>query len=267
MSLLSQAKTPHRTNKRKLLSNSSEASSGITQLHRQYQPFPRPRHRTPDANTSLLIKHHLAFFPLLFLVFCMWVIYRYLFHFPVWFDESIGKAVFFGLPVGLYLSLTHSERMMETLEPNAVQPGLWMGLAVGGIFGFAGTLASLLKSRVIVQAAPLFAATAFWQQFGLAMMTGFWESLFFYGWVMVVVREKFCTWPLLNQCLLTAGVFLVFHLPNTLLRYSAGDIGGQLALLFFFALGQAFLFARTRNIYALAMSHAIWGMVLLIHTR
>ena len=157
--------------------------------------------------------------------------------------------------------------MINTVDANHLQPGLWMGLAVGGIFGFAGTFASLIRDGVVIQAAPVFAADGFWWEFILAMLTGFWESLFFFSWVMIVIMEKLKNWPLMNQAMLTAFIFLAFHIPNTLLRYPLEMVGGQLFLLFFFALGQALLFARVKNIYALTMSHAIWGMVLLIHTR
>jgi hypothetical protein len=243
---------------------SSQNTSAIPQLRRQYRPVSE---NGSGRSTSPLVSQHLAFFPLLILVFIIWCIYRYLFRFPVWFDETIGKAVFFGLPVGLYLSLTRSRSMAETMDPKYLQPGLWMGLAIGGIFGFAGTLASLLRKGVVIQAAPLFAAQGFWVEFMLAMMTGFWESMFFYCWIMVVIMEKYRKWPLLNQALLTAAIFLAFHIPNTLLRFSLPMVSGQLVLLFFFGLGQALLFSRVRNVYALAMSHAIWGMVLLVHTR
>jgi hypothetical protein len=40
----------------------------------------------------------------------------------------------------------------------------------------------------------------------------------------------------------------------------------QGSLLALFALGQTLLFYRWRNLYALTLSHAIWGTVLLLHT-
>lgn len=253
-------------------------SSSIHQLQRAYQPAAAAsgslRAGKASSNTNAtkvneksLIAEHIAFFPLLVLVFVIWCIYRYLFRFPIWFDETVGKAVFFGLPVMLYASLTRSRSMTDTVHPKYMQSGLWMGLAVGGIFGFAGAIASLLRKGVVVQAAPLFIADAFWLEFALALATGFWESLFFFSWIMIVVMERFKRWPVLNQALLTAAIFLAFHLPNTLLRFSFSAVSGQLVLLFFFALGQALMFYRVRNIYALALSHAIWGMVLLVHTR
>ncbi len=210
---------------------------------------------------------HLAFIPLLSLVFILWVLYRSLFRFPVWFDETIGKAVFFGLPVWLYISLAGSKSIAETFAPNRIHKGLILGITIGGLLGFGGTLATLLQQRAVVQAAPLFTSDGFWGEFFLAMMTGFWETLFFFSWIMTMITEKYRKWPLLNQVLLTTIIFVLFHIPNTLLRFELSAVFGQFFLLFFFALGQAFLFARTKNLYALALSHAIWGMVLVIHTK
>lgn len=210
---------------------------------------------------------HIAFFPLVVLTLIVWIVYRVQFKFPVWFDETIGKAIFFGLPVWLYISLTRSKSIRDTFAPERLEPGLLLGVLVGGVFGFAGTLAGLMRHHVVLQAAPLFASNMFWQEFFLALMTGFWESLFFYTWIMVVVQEKFHKWSLVNQVILTAVIFLAFHIPNIFLRFPLQTAMVEMMLLFLFAVGQAFLFAKSRNVFALMVSQAIWGMVLLVHTR
>lgn len=185
----------------------------------------------------------------------------------MWFDEIIGKAIFFGLPVWLYLTITGSRSMRDTFAPEKIQPGLMVGLAVGGVFGFAGVLATLLTRHVVLYAAPVFAADGFWWQFFLALMTGFWESLFFFCWVQVVVQEKFIKWSLVNQVVFTAVIFLLFHIPNLILQVPLHLLLRYLVLVYLFGVGQAFFFARTRNLFALTVSHAIWGMVLLVHTQ
>lgn len=220
----------------------------------------------PETVTADQANQHHAFFPLVAVCLILWIGYRLLFHFPVWFDETIGKAVFFGLPVWMYVFITRNKQMMEAFDVRRLQSGLFLGLAIGGVFGFAASLATLVSKQVVFQSVPLFISTDFWYEFMLAMLTGFWESLFFYVWIMVVVVQKLHRWPLLNQLLLVTGIFLVFHIPNTLLRFSPIDVAPQLFLLAFFAFGQALVFFRSRNLYALALSHAIWGMVLLVHT-
>jgi hypothetical protein len=210
---------------------------------------------------------HSAFFPLLLLVLMIWVLYRSLFHFPVWFDETIGKAIFLGLPVSLYISLANAQEIRKTYTLDRFYRGLFLGVAVGGIFGFAATLTTFFSRGVLIQSAPLFTSNAFWWEFFLALMTGFWESLFFFCWVMVIIQEKYRHWGLFTQVLLVAAVFVIFHIPNTLLRASSmGIVVNQVILLSIFAIGQALFFTRTKNLYALAISQAIWGMVLLVHT-
>ncbi len=236
--------------------------------NRTVSPSRRVAHARKVVATSRISKtSSAAFFPLLFVVLLIWFLYRMLFHFPVWFDEIIGKAIFFGLPVSLYISLTGTQVIRQTYAVGRLYRGLLLGVLIGGVFGFAATLTSFLGRGVVVQAAPLFTSNDFWWQFFLALMTGFWESLFFFSWVMVVVQEKYRRWGIWPQLLLVAAIFVIFHLPNTILRApSALIVVNQVILLSIFAVGQGLLFARTKNFYALAISQAIWGMVLLVHT-
>lgn len=207
-----------------------------------------------------------VFYPFVVLTLLLWVLYRGLFHYPVWFDETLGKAIFFALPVWLYITSTNSRDITESFASYKFQPGLLAGVALGGTYGFAASLLSVILHKSQVVAVLLFASPEFWWEFFLALMTGFWESLFFFSFVMTGVMEKHKNWSLLQQVFWTATIFLIFHLPNTILRFPGfAAIVSQVILLFAFACGQAFIFTRTRNLYTLVISHAIWGMVLLIH--
>lgn len=221
----------------------------------------------PSSNTrpARYLSSHVAFFPVLAVVLVCWYIYRLLFNFPVWFDETVGKAIFFGFPVWLYVTITASKSIPETFSLPKLKPGLLLGIAVGGIFGFVMSILSLSQRGGVVQAVWLFESPEFWREFFLALLTGFWETLLFYSFVLTVILEKFKNWPMVTQVLLAAVIFLVFHVPNTVLRFDAAAVGGQVFILFLFAIGQGFLFAARRNAYALVLSHAIWGMVLLVH--
>ena len=205
------------------------------------------------------------FLPFLFLTLFLWFVYRSLFSFPVWFDEIVGKALFFGLPVWFYILITGARQITDTMSWSRFHRGLWMGLAIGGLFGFAGAILAASQKAGVPQQAWLFATEEFWMQFGLALLTAFWETLFFFSFVQTVIQAQLKNWSWLNQALLVAAIFLVFHLPNTILRFSGVAILQQLVLLFFFGVGQALLFTKEKNSYALILSHAIWGMVLLVH--
>lgn len=223
------------------------------------------RHRAQPKSAQVQSSHSVIFFPLLILCVTVWFIYRALFQFPVWFDESVGKALFFGLPVWLYVSVSGSRKIVDTFAVSRFKKGLLLGIAFGGIFGFIAALIALVKTSQQVQAALLFSSDAFWWEFLLSLLTGFWETLFFFSWIMVVIQDLYRNWSLAKQVVLVATIFTIFHVPNSFLRFSGPEIFSQLIILFFFAIGQAFLFARRQNGYALVLSHAIWGMVLLVH--
>lgn len=210
----------------------------------------------------------IVFLPLVLLIFVLWVFYRTLFTFPVWFDETVGKAIFFGLPVWLFVTATRFSGVLESFAPYKFKTGVLWGLALGGVFGFVGSLISLWQHGAVVEAVWLFQAPAFWQEFILAIMTGFWETLLFFSFIMTMIQFKFSHWSLGKQVFLVALVFVAFHLPVTLTRFAevaAPLLFGQLAMLFLFAVGQSLLFAFRRNAYMLVFTHAIWGMVLLTH--
>ena len=217
-----------------------------------------------NKHTSKVNKHE-AFLPILFLTFLLWLFYRSIFHFPVWFDESIGKLVSFALPVLLYVSITGSEEILETFSFKKLKTGLLLGLAIGGVFGFTGAFLGALSRGSTVSFIPYYFADWFWREMFLAILTGFWETLFFYSFVMVVVDEKFRHFSLLRRISLVSLIFLFFHLPNIFARFNPSEAFLQMLLIFAFAYGQAMIFYKRRNAYLLVLIQAIWGMVLLIH--
>jgi hypothetical protein len=217
-----------------------------------------------NKSTNLINKHE-AFLPVLLLTFLLWIFYRTIFHFPVWFDESIGKFVFFALPVLLYVSISGSSQILQTFSLKKLKPGLLLGIAIGGVFGFVAAFLASLSRDGAVNLAPYYMAEWFWWELFLAILTGFFETLFFYSFVMVVIDEKFRHFSLLKRVSLVALIFLLFHLPNLFARFSAQTVLFQGLLLFAFAYGQALIFYKKRNAYLLILVQAIWGMVLLIH--
>ena len=132
-----------------------------------------------NKNTTNVI-----FFPLLALILILWVLYRSLFNFPIWFDEMLGKAIFFGLPVWLYISVTESESITDTFSPKKLKSGLLLGVAVGGVFGFVFSILSVIQSGAVVEAVSLFDSNIFWYEFILALFTAFWETLLFFSFVL-----------------------------------------------------------------------------------
>ena len=228
-------------------------------------PSNQPNNSNLATTPEKLLNEHVLFFPLLVVAVIAWYAYRWLFSFPVWFDETLGKAFFFGLPVWFYTVVSKRKDVLEPLRFSIFQQGLLLGVALGGLYGFITSTMSLLQSGGVVESAQLFQSTQFWYEFALALFTGFWETLFFYCFVAMVVFDKYKKVSLVWQMALIVIIFLIFHLPNAFLRFSPALVMSQILLLFLFSLGQALVFYRWRNAYALMLSHAIWGLVLLFH--
>lgn len=223
------------------------------------------KRKSSQVTTFVKKADHVSFWPLVVLALIIWFVYRSIFQFPVWFDEIIGKAIFFGLPVWVYVQMTRSRQIVDTMAPEKVNSGLLLGIAIGGLYGFAGSIMGAANAGGQIQFVPLFISPHFWWEFFLALMTALWETLFFFSFIMTVIMDKGKKWPLIWQVLLAAMIFLVFHLPNSILRFSGPALMTQIFLMFAFGLGQSLLFARWRNFYTLVISHAVWGMALLVH--
>jgi len=215
---------------------------------------------------SSLVERHALFWPVVIVVLAVWLAYRYLTGFPVWFDETIGKALFFGLPVWFYVVSTGFNSVVDLFHPKKLWSGLLLGLAIGGIFGFTVVIIRLLQGGVIVNPTPVFLADNFSYEMLMGLFTSFWETLFFFGFIAGVILEKYPKLDLIWQAVLVAFVFTLFHIPNTLLRFQGTtNIASMIFILALFALGQFLVYYRRRNGYTLVISQLIWGMALLVY--
>jgi hypothetical protein len=203
------------------------------------------------------------FFALVALCFLFWLLYRSLFNFPVLFDETIGKAIFFGLPVLIFASVANYQKSSWALRPSKLFSGLLRGLAYGGLIGFFSLMIITIATQKTIEPIPLFLASSFWGELLLATLTAFWESLFFFGFFQTVLSDLIKSEG--RVILFVSLIFLVFHIPNLLLRFVGLDVTFLIGLLYLFGFGQAVIFSQEKNIYPLIITHTVWGMILLIH--
>lgn len=227
-------------------------------------------HDTPHSETAFS-EYPVGFLRTLGMIFLSWLLYRVLFiGVPIFIEEAFVKLIFFGLPVWIFMILSRSEAIYESLQPQKLKSGLFWGLVYGGALSLVGSFA-VISQRSDVVIAPLLITPTFWWLFLLAVITGFWESLFFFGWVYSTVEENFKRWSVLKSFLFVAGVFVLFHLPNLVSQFSpawglpfVNYLVAQMLLMGVFALGQLSLFYYHRNLYILTLTHAVWGMVYLL---
>jgi hypothetical protein len=221
---------------------------------------------SPAGHNRVLRKLYTFFFFMLTLFF-VWLGYRAFFPLPVWFDEGVAKALVFGVPVVFFASSSHFISKEMGLDQEQFFPGLFLGLAVGGLYGFAGVFLEVLAGREIVQA-PYFLTSDFWWFAFLATLTAWWESLFFFGLPVQYVRSVAPWFSESFLGLVVVGLFLLFHAPLRLIVTGfTPQFLVSMGVLAMFAVGQYIFYMRTKNMYALVLSHALWGMVIEIYSR
>jgi hypothetical protein len=236
--------------------------------HKTSKSFHHPAdHVTPAAFRSTFRSLYTFFFLEMSLLI-VWVAYRaFVREQPLWFDEGIAKAIVFGLPVFWFSARSRFIGNEMGLNLQQLVPGLYMGLAIGGLYGFVGILSQVMGGREVVEA-NLFASPTFWWYGAMALLTAWWESLFFFGLPVQYLRS-IASW--LSESLVGGFVvvlFLLFHSPlRLMLAGGSSQFVLQLATLGIFAIGQYILYTRTKNMYALVLSHALWGLVIQVYAR
>ncbi|MEP7166962.1 MAG: CPBP family glutamic-type intramembrane protease [Candidatus Woesebacteria bacterium] len=216
------------------------------------------------VSAHLFKDSHYLFWMLVLLSFFSLVVYRFTVHAPIWFDEIIFKALIFGAPVWIYALLTKKKPSFFGLEASTFWVGAFNGLAIGGLLSFIAIVTySFRKQTMMIPG--LFSSGVFWNEFGLAFATAWWESLFFYGLILPVVRAK-CKDDL-NALAFVSVIFLLFHMPNLVLKVGLMGSFQPLLLLTAFAFGQGIIFLRTKSVATVVVSHAFWGMALLVYGR
>lgn len=212
-----------------------------------------------------IVTRRLFFWSVVILTTVLWFLYRFIFFQPVWFDELISKAIFFGGPVWLFTVMFGNKELFKALHPNRLYSGLTLGVGIGGLFGFVAVIAAAAQPSLQVESALLFSSQTFWYEFGLALLTGWWESLLFFGLVLAGLLQLYRKWPPFKSITITASIFVLLHIPAGLKLVDSAQLTLFILLNFLFAIGQGLVFYRWRNLYALTLIHAIWGMVLLMH--
>lgn len=177
----------------------------------------------------------------------------------------MSKVLIFGIPVVWFASQSRFVANELGLNQEQFLPGLFLGIAVGGLYGFAGLIIQVAAGQEVVEGA-LFASGTFWWLAFLALLTSWWESLFFFGLPVQYVRSIA---PWFSETLLgvlVVGLFLLFHAPLRLIVTGVSpQFLIQMGLLAMFVIGQYIFYIRTKNMYALVLSHLLWGLVIEIY--
>ena len=210
--------------------------------------------------------HDLSRFYVYLLV--VWGFYRVLFRFPVWVEEFVLKPLVFVIPV--FLKVRREEDSWKKrlgslgISWKNLFAALAFGLSLGVFYLFVGRLGQFFRFGGIVSnpygsplGNPILVLT-------LAFATAISEELAFMGYLLPRLQRVWKDeWKSATS---VALLFAAIHMPILIFsyRYPASLVVGQFLLTFVLGFGNSVLMLRLKNVAAPILSHALWGMAVLL---
>lgn len=199
-------------------------------------------------------------------VLMIWGFYRLIFRFPLAVEEVIMKPFVFLLPVFLRIR-TDGKNWAERLNSIGITwknlfAALAFGLSLGVFYLFVGRMGQLFR----------FGSSA---PYGdtpdnpvnviiLALATAVSEEILFVGYFLPRLHKLWkAEWKV---AAVVAVAFAALHLPILVFHYHfpVGLVIGQFLLTFVLGFGNCVLMLRLKNVVAPILSHALWGIAVLL---
>ena len=210
--------------------------------------------------------HDLFRFYILLLI--IWGFYRTLFRFPDWIEELILKPLIFVVPVIVKIK-AEGKNWKERLEGVGITwknlfAALAFGLSLGVFYLFVGRMGEFFRFGGTVgnpYGSPLGNPLLI---IVLAFATAFSEELVFMGYLLPRLQKEWKDeW---KSTTAVAVMFAVIHMPILIFgfRFPISLIVGQFLLIFILGFGNSILMLRLKNVAAPVLSHALWGIAVLL---
>lgn len=194
-------------------------------------------------------------------VFAVWGLYRLLFRLPEWFEETVLKAVVFGLPVMVVVLKYEKKRWADLgMVTKGLLASLYFGLLFGLWLAVLGNVVAFLRDGGVRFNADMTVA-AFGDLMLLGLVTAFWEQLLFMGYflprIVKAVRSE------LYGVAIVALMFAILHVPVQVAQgVDFSQIIVRFILLYSLGFGNGVLYLRLKNLVAPIFAHLAWGSVI-----
>jgi len=200
-----------------------------------------------------------------FIIYCVialvWFFYRAVFRFPEPVDEFLFKPLIFLLPIFLWVRLKERKSLVSLgISKGNLFKSLLIGLFFGLFFAAEGVAVSAIKYKEVVFNPKNLGVLGLAGYSLLSLATGFSEEVLNRGFLMNRLWKKwgneylanFVSAFLFTLTHLPAAIFVLkYHLPYDFLTYGLS--------IFVLGFADGFVFARTKNIFAPTISHALWN--------
>ena len=187
----------------------------------------------------------------------VWGFYRFIFKFPEEIEELIIKPIIWLLPV-IYLVKKEGSKISSLgITSKNLFPSIYLALFLGILFAVEGVFINLVKYKGIDFGANI-GQTPFWGALVLSLATATSEEIAFRGFIFNRVWHALGSEWRAN--ILTSLAWAIIHVPVAVFWWQL-NLGGTLGFLILttiFAVGSAFVFGRTRNVFSSILLHVLW---------
>jgi len=187
----------------------------------------------------------------------VWGLYRLIFRFPDEIEEFVIKPLLWLIPVFYFVSKERQGLSSLGVTLKKLFPAIYSALALGGLFVLEAVIVNYIKHKGFDFSANI-GSGAFLSSFWLSFPTAVTEELTFRGYIFTRLWKDFNSEWLAN--IITTCVWTLIHIPITFFVWKLDATAAitYLVLTSIFAVGSAFIFARTKNIFSSILLHILW---------
>lgn len=205
-------------------------------------------------------------FSLFSFIFVVWAVYRYFPEIlPTWAEELILKPIIWLVPTFWMVTFVEKKPLSSLgfLSANLF-PSLYWGIGLGMVFALEGLMTNILKYGGLWISPAQYSPLPFLGAIFLSFVTALSEETVFRGYIF---NRFWQIWK--NEWLanfVASLLFIVIHLPVGVfvLGYTPIVMLVYLFLVFVFAVGSGFVFARTGNIVSSILLHVFWSWPIIL---
>ena len=188
----------------------------------------------------------------------IWGFYRFLFKLPEDVEEFFIKPILWLLPVVYFLKKEKAGLETIGITHKNIFPAIYFALFLGVIFAIEGIAVNYIKYREFDFSANV-GETFFFYSLLLSIATAISEEITFRGYLFTRIWHALGNVWTANA--VTSIVWALIHIPISIFwwKLDSGETLSFVVLTTVFAIGSAFIFAKTRNIISSIILHVLWS--------
>ncbi|MDP1710313.1 MAG: CPBP family intramembrane metalloprotease [bacterium] len=209
---------------------------------------------------EIVLKHLTIYVAYLITVWCF---YRFLFKLPDEIEELVVKPIIWILPVFYIIGREKTKLDSLGITFKNLFPSIYLALGLGAFFVLEAVVVNILKYGKLNFGANL-GDFPFMVTLGISFATSISEEIAYRGYIFgrlwYVLKNEW------TANFITTVLWVGIHIPIAFvvwkLDLSAGLV--YLMLTAIFGMGSAFVYARTRNIFASIFLHVLWAWPIIL---